>query len=40
MKAAAGLGVVHTLRQVLRVRLAKFGAFVLLVTLVAAIFAP
>jgi hypothetical protein len=33
-------GVVHTLREVMRVRLAKFAACVLLVTLVAAVFAP
>jgi peptide/nickel transport system permease protein len=38
--SARGLGVVHTLRQVLRVRLAKFAAVVLLATVIAAIFAP
>ena len=35
-----GTGFLHTLREVMRVRLAKFAAGVLLVTLVAAVFAP
>jgi peptide/nickel transport system permease protein len=38
--AGSNTGFVYTLREVMRVRLAKFAAFVLLVTLVAAIFAP
>jgi peptide/nickel transport system permease protein len=34
------MGFVHTLREVLRVRLAKFALFILLITTVAAVFAP
>jgi peptide/nickel transport system permease protein len=38
--AGSGIGFVHTLREVLRVRLAKFALSILFVTVVAAIFAP
>jgi peptide/nickel transport system permease protein len=38
--AGSGVGLVHTLREVMRVRLAKFAASVLLATLAAAVFAP
>jgi peptide/nickel transport system permease protein len=36
----SGMGFAHTVREVMRVRLAKFAASVLLVTLIAAVFAP
>lgn len=38
--AGSGVGLVHTLREVMRVRLAKFAAVILLATVAAAVFAP
>lgn len=38
--SGSGMGFVYTVREVMRVRLAKFAAFILFVTLIAAVFAP
>jgi hypothetical protein len=38
--AGSGMGFLYTLREVMRVRMAKFAALVLFVTFIAAVFAP
>ncbi|MGH8071180.1 MAG: hypothetical protein ACRERE_39320 [Candidatus Entotheonellia bacterium] len=40
VSAGSGMGFLHTLREVMRVRMAKFAAVVLFVTFIAAVFAP
>jgi ABC-type dipeptide/oligopeptide/nickel transport system permease subunit len=40
VSAGSGMGFRHTVREVMRVRMAKFAAIVLFATFIAAVFAP